>query len=154
MANDISTQLSQAPLPEMLERLGVAISNAQYAMDHNSIRIARMMADSESGLQLHPDEDKRSLLELGFTPSFYHLTEAKLDVRVAFSMSQTTEFSVGAKVGANVGFFAASVDASYSAKYSFDAHGSSAVSARFVSVPPPSSLTELLRSTYQRKTGG
>ncbi|QRN96312.1 hypothetical protein JRI60_46090 [Archangium violaceum] len=151
---DINTLMQQSPLPEMLERLGVAIANAQYAIDKKSLQIAQLMADTENGLQLGPDGEKRSLLELGFTPTFYHLSEATIDARVAFSIGQSSEFSVGASVGVNIYFFAASVNASYTAKYSFDASASSAIRARFVSVPPPTVLADLLRSTFTRKTGG
>ncbi len=144
--NPVSMML-EAPLPALIEQLGLAIANAQYALDRNAIAIARMLADTGSGIQLPGDSRARSMLELGFAPSFYHVTEATIEARVAFSISQSSELSVGASAGVNVGFFAASVNASYSQKYSFEATGSSAISAKFVSVPPPTVFQELLRAS-------
>lgn len=137
----------ETPLAALIEKLGLAIANAQFALDSNAIAIARMLADAESGIQLPGDDRPRSMLELGFTPSFYHLTEATIEARVAFSIGQSSEFSVGASAGVNVGFFAASVNASYSQKYSFEATASSAITAKFVSIPPPTVFQELLRAS-------
>jgi len=130
----------------MVEQLGLAIASAQRALDLNAAEIAQMLADPEQGIALGEDGRNMSLLELGFEPTFYHITEATIDAKVAFSASESTGFSVGAKVGVNVGFFAASVNASYSAKYSFDVNGSSAISAKLVSIPAPSILNERLRA--------
>ncbi|MCP5142830.1 MAG: hypothetical protein H6926_01035 [Chromatiales bacterium] len=147
---DYST-LEQAPLPQMVEKLGTAIANAQFAMDQNAIRIARMLTDPEEGVQFSPDEAPRTLLELGFTPTFYQLTEATIDAKVTFHASRSTAFSVGGSIGVNVGYFAASVNASYSSKYSFDVGGSSSISARFVSVPPPAPFSDLLADVRAKK---
>lgn len=152
MAANIQQTLLNAPLPLLIERLGMAIANAQFAMDHNGIEIARMMGDPENyGVQIGgPESAPKSMLELGFTPSFYQLQHATVEARVAFSMSRSTESSIAASVsaGVNVGFVAvaASVDASYSSKYSYEASGSSSISARFVAVPPPSALSDYLQS--------
>ena len=99
-----------------------------------------MLADSEQGIDL--GQGTRSLLELGFTPTFFQVTEAVIEARVAFSSSETTEFGVAASIGVNVFFFAASVNAHYSNRYSFDASGSSSIRATFVAVPPPSIFNE------------
>lgn len=144
--NPVSTLL-ETPLPQLVERLGLAIANAQHALDVNAIAIARQLADVESGIQLPGDDHPRSLLELGFSPTFYHVTEATIEAKVAFSFSQSSAFSVGAQAGVNVGFFAASVNASYSQKYSFEATASSVINAKFVSVPPPAVFQDLLRAS-------
>jgi len=145
VANQAVQNLLQSPLPQMLEQLGNAIATAQFAMDQNAIQIARVMTDKNQGLELS-EGHKLSLLELGFTPTFYQLTEATIEARVAFSASESREISVGASIGGSIGFFTASVNASYTAKYSFDASGSSAITARFVSVPPPTMFHERLRA--------
>lgn len=151
MANQLINDLTQAPLPDMLENLGTAIANSQFAMDSNSMQIARMMGDRDKyGVQFSGEDEKRSLLELGFSPTFYHLSEATVDIRVSLSMSQSREvgLSVGAAVGGGVGFvmFAASVNASYSSKFSYESSGSSAITARFVAIPPPTVFQEIITS--------
>lgn len=150
MPTSVTTALQEAPLPELVQKLGVAISQAQLAMDQNSVAIARLLADSEQGIDF--GEGTRSLLELGFTPTFFQITEAVIDARVAFSSSETTEWGVGASIGVNVWFVAASVNAHYSNRYSFDASGSSSIRATFVAVPPPSMFNEILRSTLPQRT--
>lgn len=139
--------LLESPLPQLIEKLGLSIANAQFALDRNAIEIARMLASTDSGLQLPGDDRPRSMLELGFAPCFYHLTEATIEARVAFSIGQSSEFSIGASASVGIGFFAASVNASYSQKYSFEATASSAISAKFVSIPPPTVFQELLRAS-------
>src|SRR3954454_4479388 len=139
MPTSVTTALQEAPLPELVKKLGVAISQAQFAMDQNSVAIARLLADSEQGIDL--GQGARSLLELGFAPTFFQITEAVIEARVAFSSSESTEFGVGASIG--VAFFvAASVNAHYSSRYSFDASGSSSIRATFVAVPPPANFNE------------
>lgn len=151
MANQLINDLTQAPLPDMLENLGTAIANSQFAMDRNSMLIAKMMGDRDNyGVQFSGEDEKRSLLELGFSPTFYHLSEATIDIRISLSMSQSSEFglSVGAAVGGGYGFvmFAASVNASYSQKFSYESSGSSSITARFVAIPPPSVFQEIIAS--------
>ena len=46
-------------------------------------------------------------------------------------------------------FAAVTVDASYSSKYSFEASGSSSISARFAAVPAPAVLSDYLQSIRQ-----
>jgi len=152
MPSRVTTELQQAPLPEMVQRLGLAIAQAQLALDRNSAEIAQLLANEENGIDLNDGAGARSLLELGFAPTFYQITEATIDVRVAFTASESEQFSIGGSIGVNVGFFAASVNASYSNKYAFEATASSTIRARFVSVPPPGLFHEILRSTIRPRT--
>lgn len=148
----VNTELQQAPLPEMVERLATAIAQAQLALDRNSAEIARILADTDSGIDFKDGMGSRSLLEMGFAPTFYHITDATIDARVAFTQSNSEAFTIGASIGVNVGYFAASVNASYTNKYSFEASGSSSIRAHFVSVPPPGVFNDLLRSTVRPRS--
>jgi hypothetical protein len=67
-----------------------------------------------------------------------------MEARVAFSSTQSIEVGAKVSVGGSFKLFSASVDASYSNKYSFNAEGSSSVVANFVSVPPPAVLQDRL----------
>lgn len=137
----VTQGLLQSPLPALLQTLGEAIAEAQFAMDMRSASVVERLASTS----LSVDEDtEASLLELGFVPSFYHLSTATLEARIAFSSTETTEFGAGASIGGTFKLFSAQVNASYSNKYSFHAEGSSSVSATFVSVPAPTTLRDLL----------
>lgn len=141
--------LEQAPLPQLVENLGKAIAEAQLELDKVSIRSLKMLAEPQEGL-IPNDDRKRSMLELGFTPSFYHFTEATITARVAFSTAVSMAFSFGAEVGGGYpGIFFASVNASYTAKYSFHAEGSSEVKTTIVSLPPPAPLNDLLMASVK-----
>lgn len=141
----VSTMLTNAPLPTLIQQLGVAVANAQVALDQNSIRIAEEMAAAE----VEVAGKTYNLITLGFMPTFYSFTEATVEAKLAFSMTQSTEFKAGLKVGVNVGVVAASVEASYSRKFSMSAEGSSSIAARLVSLPPPTIFQEILRREYR-----
>lgn len=144
-AGALTTMLTNAPLPSIIEKLGVAIANAQYAMDHNGVRIAREMSTTEVEI----GANKYTMLGLGFTPAFYHFTEAHVEAKLAFSMTESTELSGSLKVGAQIYVVAVSVEASYSRKFSMSAEGSSSVSARLVSLPAPPIFEEILRREFE-----
>lgn len=144
---DATKMLENAPLGSLVESLGLAIANAQFALDQNSLAILEQMAAQEVTLQ-GSKPTKRTLLELGFSPSFYHITEANVEARVAFSSTQSEEKTANASVRAGGPFsvVCAQVNATYTNKYSFHAEGSSSISARFVSIPPPAELKDILAS--------
>ncbi|ASJ71977.1 hypothetical protein IMCC3135_09400 [Granulosicoccus antarcticus IMCC3135] len=131
----------QSSLPQLLQSLGTSIAEAQYAMDRTSVDIASRMGET---MIIVGDGGERSLLELGFVPSFYHLSTATIEARVAFSTTETTEIGVSASIGGSFKLFSASVNASYSNKYSFSSEGASTLVANFVSVPAPDGLRDLM----------
>ena len=150
----VNTMLEQSPLPQLVEGLGKAIAEAQLALDKRSIEIARLLGvpiEVFPGAMRDGKPDKRSMLELGFTPTFYHFTETNIKARVAFSSSQSVEYSVGGSFGGQFYVFTASVNASYSNKYSFTAEGSSEISTRIVSLPPPAPLVQLINANLARR---
>lgn len=141
----VTRQLLSAPLPQIIERLGTAVADAQRALDENSVRSAALMAQTavEIGGEQH------NLLSLGFTPTFYSFTEATVEAKLSFSMTESTELGItaGATLGVNAGvvMVAASVSVSYARKFSVGAEGTSSIAARLVSLPPPEQLETLLR---------
>jgi hypothetical protein len=141
----VTRSLLSAPLPQIIEQLGLSIARAQSALDANSVEIAKAMADTTVQI----GDDEHNLLSLGFTPTFYAFTEATVEAKLSFSMSESTETSidVGVSAGGGVGMvmFAASVDIGYARKFSVSSEGQSSIAARIVSLPPPDQLTELLR---------
>jgi hypothetical protein len=136
----------QVSVAEMVKELGVAIAEAQYQMDQTAIRIAMLLGEGEIDIA----GQKHNLLELGFTPTFYQLTEATVETKVSLTATRSEEFGGEAQLAGGCAFFAASVSASYSQKYSYTATGSSSITAKFVSVPPPALLTDAIRATIKR----
>ena len=141
----VTRQLLSAPLPDIIQRLGIAIADAQQALDANSVRTAALMATTEIEL----GGETYNLMALGFTPTFYSFTEATVEAKLSFSMTETTEIGVtaGVSLGVTAGFVmvAASVSVSYARKFSVSAEGMSSIAARVVSLPPPEILEGILR---------
>lgn len=137
--------LTQAPLPDIVEKLGLAIAGAQFALDTNSANLAKTMAET----QVQIGDQNYNLLSLGFTPSFYAFTEATVEAKLSYTMSEGTTFGGSVEVSASGGtpFFmaAATVSASFERKFSVSAEGASSIAAKLVSLPPPERFLEVLR---------
>ena len=138
--------LTQAPLPDIVEKLGLAIAGAQFALDQNSANLAKVMA--ETNVEIGGEE--YNLLSLGFTPSFYAFTEATVEAKLSYTMSEGTTFGGSVEVSASGGtpFFmaAATVSASFERRFSVSAEGASSLAAKLVSLPPPERFLEVLRA--------
>lgn len=145
----VTRDILNAPLPEMIEKLGKGIAEAQYAMDRNSVKIAQLMAgfrEDENGdliqdeaalIKLEQGKPGVSLISLGFAPTFYQFAETHLEMKMSFSMTESREVGVSASVGVKAYFVTASVTASYSQKYQYSAEGSSSIRTKLVSLPSP-----------------
>jgi hypothetical protein len=139
-AATITNTLMNAPLPLLIEKLGLAIATAQEALDKNSIAMASSMATTLVTI----DDKEYNLISLGFVPTFYAFTEATIEAKLEFSLTESEDFSIGGSVGVNVGVVAVSISASYARKFEMSASGSSSIATRLISLPPPERLKSLL----------
>ncbi|WP_046758279.1 hypothetical protein [Kordia jejudonensis] len=170
-APKVIQQITNAPLPFMLEKLGMSIANAQSALDANSIRLANELA----AVKINIGDEEYNLLSLGFAPTFYAFTEASVEMKMEFSMAESESyggalgFSYGnsnssnsnvsasasngsssnsaSKDSTSTQMFGVSVSAHYARKYSTSAEGSSSIAAKIVSLPAPDIYFEILKST-------
>lgn len=108
---------------------------------------------------------RMSMLELGFTPTFYQFVDTILEVKIAIKYTQesSSEVSVAtrnknASRNLSVGFRKAKsgtsvsisqVNATYSQKYSYSAEGSSLLRTKLVPIPPPAILEERIRKMIE-----
>ncbi len=85
--------------------------------------------------------DKLSMMELGFTPTFYQFVDTVIEVKVAVRMtrSEPTDASNGEP---DYHVNTTPVDAGYCGSYGFNAEFASSVKTKLVAVPPPASLEE------------
>lgn len=147
----ITNTITNAPLPQLIEKMGLSIATAQKALDMNSIAMLAELAESSITI----GDKETNLLLLGFVPSFYAFTEASFEAKMDFTIAESEAFSIGGSVSVGFGsgneesekrgFFAASVNASYSRKFDQEASGSSSMAARMVSLPPPDRLLQFLK---------
>lgn len=143
---DVGQELLNVPFPEMVVKLASAIAEGQYKLDLISCEIAKLMSENEVILpSLEGDgEYKTTMLGAGFQPTFYQFTDTIIEVKMAITMSKTTEKSVSAKAKVGFGCFSASVNASYSSKYSYSVEGSSLLRTKITPVPPNAFLQKYL----------
>lgn len=179
----VGTDLLAAPFPQMVRAMGVGIAEAQLELDLVSLKIARMMAgyevedgvdedgnpittsasDERKYLVALSDGQEYSLLELGFTPTFYQFVDTVIELKLSISMSTETErehkrksttvaaggfafpFVAGGAVKAS------SVSASFSSKYQYAAEGSSVMRTKLVPIPAPAVLEERIRQLIESK---
>ena len=141
---DIAPMMQRSPLPDMVASMGKAIAEAQTEMDRSAAAFLKELADPENGVTLPGETKPTSLLKMGFAPSFYHFSETRIEAKIAFSTMTGHEATVGLKIGVPIKFVTIGIDASYTNKYSFEAEGSSTVSTKIVSVPPPAPLGQLI----------
>ena len=136
----VGQELLNVPFPEMVVQLAGAIAEGQYKLDLISCDIAKMMAKQEVVLpSLKTDSDepfKTTMLGAGFQPTFYQFTDTIIEVKMAIPMSKTTETKIDTKAKAGFGCFSASVNGSYSSKYSYSVEGSSLLRTKITPVPP------------------
>jgi len=113
---------------------------------------------------------KLSMIELGFVPNFYQFVETIIDVKIDIHIhgstddtrSNTASAQTQQDTYANSGYWwwyhqgarttnvtTSQVNASYSAKYSYDVTGSSHLRTRLVPVPPPPVLEARIRELME-----
>lgn len=155
------TQMHQADAGAMVQSLAISVCDAQYDMDRKAILHFRNMVQAFNAVR-SPDYDAdsldpevaafvvddpngspRSILELGLKPKFFSMNAMQLEIQVAFSMSQSHEFGLGIKLSIPK-LFAATIDANYKQRYSFDSSASSTITTSIVPVPAPEPIQGLL----------
>lgn len=108
---------------------------------------------------------KVSMMELGFTPTFYQFIDTIIEVKIAIRISKETESKVvnkgnkttltldsrkrstlfGSQTDSRAVITSTPVDATYTSKYSYSAEGSSFLRTKLVPVPPPPVLEDRIR---------
>lgn len=166
----IGQELLDVPFAEMVTSLGLAISRAQFELDRASLQIAQIMAGqpfevpTEDGTGTREErvvvsfgDDELSMLELGFTPSFYHFVDTIIEVKVSIKIAREVSYSRSTFSGSVDSYFAifacgasvSSVSASYATKYNYSAEGSSLIRTKIAPIPPPAILEQRIRALIQ-----
>jgi uncharacterized protein YjdB len=139
----IYNTLVNTPLPLMIEKLGLAVANAQAELDRNSVSMLQELANTPVRL----GDNDYNLLTLGFVPSFYAFTEATVEAKLEFSMTEATSFEIGGSVKVDYKAVAVAVNANYSRKFEQSASGSSSIAARLVSLPAPETFLQIIKES-------
>lgn len=164
--DSIGQELLNVPFGEMVRNLGLAIADAQYALDSSSLKIAQLMAgyriDEQGKAVRDPGgfvklgSTEYPLLLLGFSPTFYQFVETIIEVKMELSLHESDEKSTTTrdrKVDRDKGILTtlvkghkshvSTVTARHSQKYSYSAEGSSLIRTKLVPIPPPAALQQI-----------
>jgi len=176
----IGQQLLDVPFPELIKSMGLAIAEAQFELDRVGMRLAQMMSGKYDVEVPDPEDPEKvtvekreayitfdgkqlSMLELGFTPTFYQFVDTIIEVKVSISMTYQREYkrttnrtsvtSSGFFLGFGGGLSArsSSVSASYASRYQYSAEGASLMRTKLVPIPPPTALEERIRIVLDRE---
>jgi len=155
---NVGQELLNVPFPEMVLKLASAIAEGQYKMDQVSCEIAKFMGSDKTAPVYLPDltnDDpeatiKTSLIGAGFQPTFYQFTDTIIEVKMAITMNQSFETSVSTSAKGGFMCFSASVNASFSAKYSYSVEGSSLLRTKITPLPPSPFMQRILDMKAQK----
>ena len=174
--DDDSIKLTEVVL-DLVSRLGNLTTTQREAVSNTG---ATALESVQVGGRPILDEIIRvptrlSMMELGFTPTFYQFVDTIIEVKIAIKMTRESEFSRtrtdasrdrasassrSRRGGGIFGLFGGrrsasyagrssvqttQVDATYSSKYSYSAEGASLLRTKLVPVPPPAILEERIR---------
>jgi hypothetical protein len=155
----IGQDLLAVPMPQMIQRMGHAIAEAQFELDMKSLQVAQLMSGKSfkvgdeivKGEKIDFGGQKLSLLELGFTPTFYQFVDTIIEVKMSIEMQTSTEVksSFSATFSSWCSPVSTTVSASYASKYQYSAEGSSLIRTKLVPVPPPPVLEERIRKLME-----
>lgn len=173
----VGQELLDVPFPEMIQSMAMGIAEAQFELDRVGMRLAQMMSgtydvevvDPVTGDKTVTQEtytisfagEELSLLELGFTPTFYQFVDTLIEVKISISITTQTESERTRKVTSASAFGAilpwaaggalrvSSVSARYASKYQYSAEGSSLLRTKLVPVPSPAILEERIRGLLE-----
>ncbi len=151
----VGSKLLEAPVPLLIESLGKAIAKAQFELDATGVRIGSLLGETRVEMKNATGETvQKSLLDLGFTPTFYHFAETEIEVKMTISMQ--VEESLGGALDVNAGnregeanqlpvAFGAALNIDYHTRFGFDQEGSSRVTTKLVARPAPAAFLDSLR---------
>ncbi len=170
----IGQELLNVPMGDMIRQMAFAIADAQVQLDEASLRVAEMMSGTRvdrdgNGNAIDPPVDttvlfngeRLSMMELGFTPTFYQFIDTIIEVKIAIKMTHevaSTTTIKGERKTSRLVFgngrldysvTTVPVDATYSAKYNYSVEGSSLLRTKLAPVPPPPMLEERIRGLLE-----
>ncbi|WP_331234410.1 hypothetical protein [Natronorarus salvus] len=152
----VGQELLDVPFPEMVASMGQGIADAQNQLDMNSVKVAKVLAETE--IEVVPaitrtitadgeveyssaDAIDVSLIQAGMFPTFYQFSEATIEVEMDIKTTTERETSIDVSAGAKFGYGLWSarvdIDVSHNRKFGKEVHGTSKLKTTMVPVPEP-----------------
>lgn len=132
MEDDLDPLLNglSGPLGDVIAQVGEGLAAAQQALDLQALENLRALAVGEGPAD-------QSLRDIGYRPTFYHIPECTVEMKVALTLSGRISRQGRIK---GRGLYAMPVDAGYANGFDYGVEASSKLSFRIVPVPPPADL--------------
>ncbi|CAM1342440.1 OmpA family protein [Tenacibaculum amylolyticum] len=91
---EAATVLQEVDVSQIMSSMALSIAEAQQKLDDNSVNQLITLADATNGV------NGKSLLELGFSPTFYHFQHADISASISLKMkiAESTELGVSASI--------------------------------------------------------
>jgi hypothetical protein len=151
--------LLEAPIGELVQRVASSIAEAQLKLDQIGVRVASLLSEAKVTFNKADGTPvEKSLLELGFMPTFYAFTETDIEIKLTIQLKVDEDFTIkgtatagstasgeGVEAAKRIVPFGITISADYHRKYGFDMSGSSTVKTKLLSVPPPSVFLETIK---------
>jgi len=151
--------LLEAPIGELIQRVASSIAEAQLKLDQIGVRVASLLSEAKVTFNKADGTPvEKSLLELGFMPTFYAFTETDIEIKLTLQLKVDEDFTIkgsatagstatgeGVEAAKRIVPFGITISADYHRKYGFDMSGSSSVKTKLLSVPPPSVFLETIK---------
>lgn len=142
------------------------------SMGDDVVKLDKMLDQLAKDIPANEDPEIRvptrmSMMELGFTPTFYQFVDTIIEVKIAIKITRTREYTkkrsnkdtntsnsyrrkrsfwgTSRSSGSSSNVSTSQVDATYSSKYSYTAEGASLLRTKLSPVPPPAILEERIR---------
>lgn len=142
---------------QLLHSMALGVVEAQRGLDESAIRSAQEMARPQVAFGSFinpatnlPEPRYVSMMELGFTPTFYQFVDTILEVKLTLKVSGSEQVK-GREQKLQV--MVSPIDASYSSTFGFNMELASTFRTKLVPVPPPALFEERIRQLMQQPSG-
>lgn len=167
---EVNTGSAAIPVFEYYKYVGNDVASTpqfeKLTQYHTNIKKKGNLSDTQSILL----PTRVSMLELGFSPTFYQFVDTMIEVKISIKYTQegsytrttntnrrSSSFKAGAMfipglgggIAAGRAVTTTQVNATYSQKYSYSAEGSSFLRTKLVPIPPPAILEERIRAQME-----
>lgn len=167
---EVNTGSAATPVFEYYKYVGNDVASTpqfeKLTQYHTNIKKKGNLSDTQSILL----PTRVSMLELGFSPTFYQFVDTMIEVKISIKYTQegsytrttntnrrSSSFKAGAMfipglgggIAAGRSVTTTQVNATYSQKYSYSAEGSSFLRTKLVPIPPPAILEERIRAQME-----
>ncbi len=156
-ALSIGTELASVPFDEMVQKLLLAMVQAQNEANTSFIDGVEDLAETSVEIKYKKttggSEEEKTIsgnaLAFGILPTLLQVQSGTIQIKMVITMQRSTEAEVKMSAKGGWAFFSASVDAKYSSKYSYSVEASSFIEIKVAPAPPPEPLMKAIEKIAQ-----